>query len=393
MLTMISITRRLAYPLLAAATIGAAAGVAGCARESSANEAATPAAAAAKTSARTLSLSSQDVATVTLADIGNAVTMSGPLQPAQTVNLRAQVNGTVSELRVDRGTRVRRGQRLATIRAAGVTSQVAGARASVTAAEAAAAVARKEMESARTLYEAGAISAIERQGAEARYEAAAAQIAAARAQVASAGEAAGFTAIVAPMDGVVSDRVRENGESVAPGDEILTIVDPRMLELSAQIGVADAGRVRVGQSVAFTLDAFPGESFTGRVARIDPVADAGTRQVGVYVELVNRDGRIIGGQYARGRITLGTQRGLVIPSTAVRDVTADGTSGSVFVVESGRLVRRAVALGTRDEVAGTVAVTNGLKEGEQVIVTTTTDVAEGTMVRLAEPAPSKDTAR
>ena len=354
------------------AIVGALATV-GCGGESDAKEAEASAAPA----RAPIVLAAQDVAVAREADIGSSLTISGPLQPKESVTLRAQVAGTISELTVDRGNAVRRGQRVATIRAAGVVSQAAGARANVTAAEANLAVAREEMEAARTLHEAGAISERERQTAEARHAAALAQLEAAKAQSTSAVEAAGYTTITSPINGVVSARQRQRGENVSVGDEVLTVVNGRVLELSGQIGVGDASRVRVGQEVSFTLDAFPGEPFRGRVARMDPVADPGTRQVGVYVELANPAGRIVGGQYARGRIALGVSRAIVVPFAAVRGAAADGTGGHVFVVRDGKIERREVTLGARDEAEGTVAVTSGVQAGEQVIVTPSTDVTEG----------------
>lgn len=327
-------------------------------------------------------LTSQDLVVAATAEIGDAIVLSGPLQPKEVVALRARVGGTITGLRVDRGSAVRSGQRLATIRAAGIVSQAAGAKANVAAAEANLALARQRLEAARSLHAAGAMSAIERQSAEAGYEAAVAQVAAAKAQATSASEAAGYTSVVSPIDGVVSSRTRRDGESVAPNDEILTVVSGRTLDLSGQIGVDDAARVRAGQSVSFALDAFPGEEFRGRVARVDPVADPGTRQVGVHVELANPNGRIVGGQYARGRIVLGSVTAIAIPMTAVQGAGPDGKGGYVFVVANGRISRRAVTLGVHDEGAGTVAVTSGLTAGEQVIVTPTTDVVDGAVVRV-----------
>jgi membrane fusion protein, multidrug efflux system len=373
-----------ALPAALAATLAAT--LAACAGDSDAREAGGSSAASAAASAAApaaLVLGAQDVAVVERAEIGSAITLGGPLQPKETVTLRAQVAGTLENLRVDRGTAVRRGQRLATIRAAGVMSQAAGARANVAAAEANLAVARKQLDAARTLHAAGAMSAIERQSAEAQHEAAVAQVAAARAQATSAGEAAGHTTVEAPLAGVVSARLRQAGEPVNSGDEILTIVDGRVLELSGQVGVADAARVRVGQPVVFALDAFPGESFRGRVARVDPVADAGTRQVGVYVELANPTGRIVGGQYARGSLAVGAAQALVVPATAVRGAAADGRGGHVYVVQGGRIAKRAVTLGARDDAAGTVAIASGVEVGERVIRTPTTDVAEGALVTVA----------
>lgn len=342
--------------------------------------------------ATTLQLGPQDVAVAAEAQIGDAILLSGPLQPSDIVVVRAQVAGTIADLRVDRGVAVRAGQQLANIRAAGVVSQAAGARAGVAAAEANVVVARKQLEAARTLNAAGAMSDLDRQGAEAAFEAAQAQLAAAKAQAAAAGEAAGYTSVTAPISGVVSARRAENGESIKSGDEMLTIVDSRRLELSGQIGVAEASRVRVGQPVSFSLDAFPSETWQGRVARIDPLADPATRQVGVYVELANAGGRIVGGQFARGSISLGQARAVTVPQTAVQTGAAD--SAWVFVVSGGRLTRRAVTLGARDTQASTVAVRTGLKAGEQVLRTITADVTDGTPVRVTSPeAPRPDTPR
>ncbi|MBP6774459.1 MAG: efflux RND transporter periplasmic adaptor subunit [Gemmatimonadaceae bacterium] len=339
-------------------------------------------------SAAVLTLGSADLAVATRAEIGAGVTLSGPLEPRDAVVLRAQVNGTLAALRVNRGSPVGEGQRLATIRAAGVVSGAAGAKANVAAADANLAVARKQREAARTLFAAGAMSELDRQSAEAQYESAVAQAAAARAQSVSADEAAGYTAIIAPFRGVVSKRWRQDGESVKPGDEVLTVVDSRVLELAGQIGVADAARVRVGQSVAFTLDAFANDTFTGRVARVDPVADAGTRQVGVYVELKNPSGKIVGGQFARGRVAMGASSAVVVPATAIvragagENQNADSTTTFVFVVSNERIVKRTVETGARDDGTGMVAILTGLAIGEQVVRTPTSAVVAGARVRF-----------
>ncbi|WP_041265566.1 efflux RND transporter periplasmic adaptor subunit [Gemmatimonas aurantiaca] len=332
--------------------------------------------------ASALMLGSEDVAVATESDIGSAILLSGALQPKDQVILRAQVAGTITDLRVDRGARVQAGQRLFSIRAAGVMSQAAGAKAQVAAAEANLTVVRKQAEASRALFAAGAISAIEKETAEASLEAAQAQAAAARAQAASANETAGFATVTAPFSGVVSARSRQSGEAVGVNDEVLTIVDSRVLELSGQIGVADASRVRPGQVVQFSLDALAGENFRGRVARVDPVADAGTRQVGVYVELPNANGRIVGGQFARGKIDMGSSKSVVVPITAVLDAAADGTGGRVFVISGDKLVKRDVVVGARDDAAGVVAVKSGVAAGEQVLRTPNVSLREGSTVKV-----------
>ena len=331
--------------------------------------------------ATAVTLGPQDIAVARTLELGSGVTLRGSLEPAQTVMVKSQIAGTVRNLRVDRGSAVRRGQVLATIEAAGIQSQATGAQAQVAAAEAGVALARRRLEGGRKLRDAGAMSEIDFRSAEANFEAAQAQLAAARAQAATANEAARRATVTAPLTGSVSARVVEEGEAVGTSDDLLTIVDTRVLELAGQVGIEDAQRVRVGQPVAFTLDASPGQDYRGRVTRVDPRADPGTRQVGVYVQLPNPNERIIAGQFARGRVLTGTAtRGIAVPATAVRDT---GSATHVFVVENGRLLKRPVSLGARDESQGLVTITSGVREGERVLTSPAPGTADGTRVNVA----------
>ena len=359
---------------------------AGCSSSGEADAAtATPTAgeqqAGAPAAARAVTLAPQDVAVATQADITTGVLLTGSLEPAERATITAQVGGTLGRITVDRGSTVRRGQRLASIEAAGVRSQATGAQASVAAAEAQLAVSRTQRDAAKRLYEAGATSRVDAQNAQAAYAAAEAQVAAARANATAAGETAGFTNVVAPIAGIVSDRPVEPGEAIRAGDPIVTIVNTTTLELAGRVPVDEAGAIRVGQPVTFTLDAFPGREFRGTVARKDPAADPASRQVGVYVRLPNASGEITAGQYARGQVSgRRIANAVTVPVTAVQGT---GAEAAVYVVQNDRLVRRTVSLGARDEAAGTVAVTTGLQAGERVLARPTPTVADGQRVVVA----------
>ena len=167
-----------------------------------------------------------------------------------------------------------------------------------------------------------------------------------------------------------------------PGSPLFTVVDASELELAGRIGVQDAARVRVGQPVTFALDAFPNQSFRGRVARVDPTVDAATRQVGVYVRLPNPGGRIVGGQYARGRIEAGVaQNAVAIPEAAV--FARSGDQASVLALNGNRVSRRQVTLGPREAESGTIAVITGLRAGERVLLNPSADIADGAPVSIA----------
>jgi RND family efflux transporter MFP subunit len=340
-------------------------------------------------------LSAQDVAIAETRTIGAAVLVSGNLDPADVVSVKAQIPGTVTRVSVDRGSRVSRGQVLATIEAQGIRGQAAGAAAQVAAARAQLSVAQQRLQASKKLFDAGAISSIEYRTAQANVEVAEAQVAAARAGSAGAYESAARATITAPITGIVSARMVNGGEAVNPGTDLFTVVDASQLELAGQVGVQDAGRIRAGQPVTFTLDGYVGQTFRGNVVRVDPTADPATRQVGVFVRLANPGQRIVGGQYARGRIeTGGTNTAVVIPEAAI--TSRSGDSAIVFAVVGNKVARRPVLLGARDEGSGLLAVQSGIQAGERVLLNPSTDVGDGTVVSIANdraaltrPAPSR----
>jgi membrane fusion protein (multidrug efflux system) len=337
---------------------------------------------AAGASGTSIVLAPQDLATAELSAIGTGLTLTGNLDPAAVVQVRAQVPGVVGSVRADRGSAVRAGSVLAVIEAQGIRSQAAGAAAQVAAAQAQLSVATQRLEGSKRLFDAGAISAIDYKTAQANVEAAQAQLAAARANAAGAAESAGRATITSPITGVVSARFVSGGEAVNPGAALFTVVDARELELAGRVGVQDAARVRVGQTVTFALDALPNQTFRGRVARIDPTADPGTRQVGVYVRLPNPNNRIVGGQYARGNIETGSSgTAIVIPESALTNRTGD--AAVVFVLTGNRVSRRPITAGPRDEGTGRIAVLTGLQAGERVLINPSSDIGDGTIVTLA----------
>lgn len=334
-------------------------------------------------------LGPRDVAPVEMTQLASGVALTGSLEPFRTAEVKAQVPGVVRGLAVDRGSRVGAGQVLARIEAAGIQSQAAGARSGVAAAQAQVSLARRQLESARTLYQAGALSELDFRAAEAQFQAAQAQLAAARSNATGASEQAGRTAVTAPFAGSVSERTVNEGEAVNPGQTVLTVVNSEYLELRGQVPVDQANQVRPGQPAEFSLTAFPGRTFGGTVARVDPVADAATRQVGVTLRLRN-EGQLIAGMFASGRVVTGGDRQvLAVPAAAVR---GQGTGQHVLAVVGDSVVRRPVTLGGRDDARGVVAVLSGVQAGERVIVSPGT-VPAGAKVRVqaaGASAPAKE---
>jgi RND family efflux transporter MFP subunit len=328
-----------------------------------------------------VTLTASDVAQARVASLTDAVSISGSLEPAQTVVVKSQINAIVRAVHADRGSRVQRGEVLIELDAQGLRGQAAGAKAAIAAADANLSLATQRLESARRLHAAGGISDFDLKTVEAARQVAEAQAAGARAQWATSSESESRATIVSPIEGIVSDRAVEAGEAVREGGVLLTVVETRTLELRAQVGVDEAMRVKPGATVVYTLDAAPGETFSGRVTRVDPRADPATRRVGVASTLSNADRRIVAGQFAHGRVLTGAPSPqVVVPVTAVSDSAG---FASVFVIQNGRLARRAVVLGVRDDAQGLVAVRSGLNAGEHVLAVPVLGAAEGLSVAMA----------
>ncbi len=331
-----------------------------------------------------LVLASTDVARVEQGALSVGVSLTGTLEPWRVVDVKAQVSGTLGTLRAQEGDKVAEGSVLATITAEGVRSQASSAQAAVAAAEAQLALAREQAESAKLLYDEGAMSRLDYQAAQAQVEAAQAQVAAARSQASGASEQAGRTVVRTPLTGAISRREVEGGEAVTPGQTLFTVVNTSALELNGQVGVAEAARIHTGDRVEFRIDAYPGQTFEGTVSRIEPTADPATRQVGVYLRLPN-PGALVGGLFATGTIVSETmQQALLVPLGAVSE---NGGTASLLVIADSTLEQREVTIVARDTRRGVVAIQGPVSAGDLVVVAPTTDTVAGQHVRIARSAP------
>jgi membrane fusion protein, multidrug efflux system len=164
------------------------------------------------------------------------------------------------------------------------------------------------------------------------------------------------------------------GEKVSPEQQLLSIVDLAKLELAGSVGTHDVSRLAPGMEVQLQVEGVDAP-VPGRIARIAPAAEPGTRSIGVTIELANPKEALRAGQYASVRAVLAdnTDR-ITLPSSAVGT-----TSGQdhVWMIESGALARRAVTIGKRDNNAGRVEVLQGVTMNSQVLGARFDNLREG----------------
>jgi RND family efflux transporter MFP subunit len=325
----------------------------------------------------------ENIAIVTNGVLQSGPTVSGALTPEREAVVRAQVGGSVLQTYLDQGQAVRAGQTLARIEAGGLQDVYLSARAGLTSASNNADIARRELARSEKLLAAGAIAERDIEQARRSAIAANAALADARARLATAQKQVGNTVITAPISGIVSDRPISAGDVVQTGALLFTVVDPSSMRLEGSVPAEQLSQVRVGAPVTFTVNGYPGRTFSGKVTRVNPTADPATRQVRIVISIPNAEGRLVGGLFANGRLASQSHTGLVVPANAV-----DSRSNipAVFRIKGGKVERVPVQLGLRDDAAERIEIASGVQVGDTLLVGAAQGITPGTIVKVSSPS-------
>lgn len=274
----------------------------------------------------------------------------------------AQVQGRVTEVKVDVGDRVRRGDVLMRIDGREAAQGVAGAQAGVAQAQAELANARASFERTKNLFERKFVSQSALDTAQSAYRSAEAQVKAAQASRGQAGTTQSFTTVLSPIDGIVSQRHTELGEMATPGKPLLTLHDPSDLRVTAEVPQhkLDAVRSSMRAKVEFPES---GRWVEAKSLTLLPTADARTHSVRVRVDLPPKTEGVVPGLFARVHFLTGQARKLVVPAQAV---LRRGEVTAVYVMDDKGAPRlRQVRLG-EEAANGSVEILAGVSAGERV---------------------------
>jgi RND family efflux transporter MFP subunit len=332
-----------------------------------------------------VSIGPESVARVVRDQISSGPRIAGELRPEREATVRAEIGGSVLDVRVEEARPVRQGAVIARIEAQALTDAEVSARSSVRSAEQALGVAEREATRTETLVKGGALAERDLEAARNAVTAAQAQLADAKSRLASASRQVGYTVIRAPISGIVSDRPVNRGDVVAPGAPIATIIDPSSMLLEASVPSVDLGALRVDAPVEFHVRGYGDQTFTGHIERISAVADPVTRQVPIWVSVPNTAGRLVAGLFAEGRVNSQARQALVVPATAIGST---GSDNWVLRVRDGKAERVSVKVGLRDERSARVELESGVSEGDVLLTGAAQAVTPGTPVRIGQQAAS-----
>jgi RND family efflux transporter MFP subunit len=335
-----------------------------------------------------LEFAPSDVAVVEERELWRSIGFSGSLAPVTQTTVKSIVPGTLTEVLVREGQSVSAGQLMATINAVDLQSKLDAQVAALEEAKARLSIAEKNRENNKQLLNQKFISQNAFDTTQSVWEAADASVRNNEAQVRLAKKAVADTRIAAPFAGIVARRMVNAGESVVVDSSLFTLVDLAHMEIEAPAPASEVPAVHVGQEAKFAVDGFSGRTFNGRVERINPQADAGSRSIMLYISVANPEGELKGGMFAKGQIVLGRSAPApVIPASALRD---EAGQSYVYTVENGQIKKRAVKVGFSAPQDGMVEVQSGLEKGLAVVSARLSNLKPGTpaVLKPAGPAPA-----
>ncbi len=354
-------------------------------------------------------------------------TYTGSTEPIRTVSMRSQVEGQLLGLNVDVGDVVKQGQIIAQLddsilrtqlnaaeaelaalksEVARSNSQVSNARAQVESARLELIQAQADSQRQQSLLREGAIASQTAQQTQTEARTAAQSLRAAQQTVTTEQQAVAaaqgrviaqqavvtqeqkrrsYTRLIAPISGIVLQRLLEPGDLIQPGNEVLQIADFSRIQVRVEVSDKQLGNISIGQSISVKLDAFPQETLNGQVTRIYPAADATARLVPIEVVIPNSNGKIGSGLLARVSFISSNQEFVVVPQSALGGQEESNT-GTVFIVtqeaeNKAKVVARSVTLGDRAD--GKVEVLSGLKVGERYVTRSGSPLKNGETVKLS----------
>jgi RND family efflux transporter MFP subunit len=326
-----------------------------------------------------LELTAADLATATRAELSRQLQVSGSLKAVNSAIVKAKVAAELRTVAVREGDSVKAGQVVAQLDPTEFDWRVRQAEQQAAAARAQLEIAQRQLTNNRALVAQGFISATALESSASAEAGAKATLEAAMAAVELARKSRADTVIVAPIGGLVSQRLAQPGERLAVDARLLEIVDLSRLEVEAAIAPEDVAALRVGAVAQLQVDG-ASETVRAHVARINPSAQAGSRSVLAYLA-VEAHPALRHGLFARGWIELERRPALVVPLSAVR---SDQAKPYVLRVNGERAELRVPQFGSRGQAQGVevIEVLSGLVEGDRLLAGSVGLVRDGTALRL-----------
>jgi membrane fusion protein, multidrug efflux system len=338
----------------------------------------------AKTAAPPLEFAAADLIALRAAPLVTELVMPGSVQALSQATVRAKLSAEVRLVRVREGEKVHAGQVLAEFDTSALKVQLAERVATLESARAQLAQTERTRQANAQLVKQNFISQNAFDTADSAFRAQAAAVEAAQAQLAQTQLLLTDAIVRAPIAGHIAKRHVQPGEKVGFDAPLIGIVDLSRLEVQAQAPVSDVANIAPGARAMVEIEGLPDRPFQGRVERVNPSTEPGTRSIHFYVSLPNEASLLRTGMFAKVRLSVGAEQ--PVPALPVSAVRSEAGEHFVWVLADGALRRQPVTLGRRDERAQLIEIRSGLTAAERVIATKFDNLRDGLAARVISGA-------
>lgn len=330
-----------------------------------------------------LEFAAADLVRLTARPLTVELALPGSVQAMSQATVRSKLSAEVRAVHVREGQRVTPGQMLVEFDTAALKVQLAERTATLESARASLAQNERTRQVNAQLVKQNFISQNAFDAADAAWRAQAAAVEAAQAQLAQTQLLLDDATVRAPIGGQVSRRHVQPGEKVGFDAPLVGIVDLAQLEVQAQAPVSDVASIATGASATVRVEGVE-RPFEGRVERINPAAEPGTRSINFHVSLPRDHGVLRAGMFAKVFVQVGSAA--AVPALPLSAVRSENGQDFVWLLADGKLRKQAVTLGRRDERDQVVEVRGGLTAADPVIATKFDNLRDGLAARVVGAA-------
>ncbi|OGI31733.1 MAG: hypothetical protein A2287_04495 [Candidatus Melainabacteria bacterium RIFOXYA12_FULL_32_12] len=303
----------------------------------------------------------------------------GSLESFEEVIVSAETSGALSRVNFREGSLVGKGTILAYVEPTDYRLRVESAQAALKQAQAYYENIKTEHMRKKTLYEKEVISRQQYDDAATRLTVASSDIDQARSSLALARQELNKTVVSSPINGFIKEKKVASGDYVSEGTALFEIIQTNPLKLTFTIPEEKIGKIKQGQEVTFTVNAYPDKEFKGTIKTIYPNIEEQTRNLKIEALVNNTKGELKPGMFAKAKIyTENIKNVLMIPSVAL---LFDDTEAKVFKIEAN--VAKATSVKIGEKYGEMVEILQGLQENQPIIVTGQQNLSEGVKINVA----------
>ncbi len=322
-----------------------------------------------KKTLQTVILSPSDLQLTKLQPIADTFQATGELKPSLESVVSGEVEGVALAVYVEEGDYVKKGQVLAKLNSKDLNDQLRNTRENLQKTVARADLAKISLDRKQQAYSEDLVSKQDLDTASTDRQVSLREVESAHTQVSLAQTAITKANVRAPINGIVSKKLLKTGELAQPGKSLFEIVQINPLKVELNIPSKYLSALHIGASLKLSIPSIPGESFTAKITKINPVADEVTRAIIVTAEVANPANKLKANLFVNSQLTLpGSRQGVVIPQSAiVKDVSGRQTV-YVFDRQEGIARRIPIVAEATDNESLNYEVKEGLETGQELIL-------------------------